>query len=134
VVNTLTEAQIVQLHSLYQGEWWSVGRSLADVRTMLQYSDFIFGVVTADSQQLLAFARVLTDCVFKALVLDLIVHPEHRSVGLGSFLMEHILAHPVLSHVRHIELYCLPERMQFYHRYGFTSELGELHLMRRSLT
>jgi GNAT superfamily N-acetyltransferase len=132
VLNTLSAAQAEQLHSLYQSEWWSVGRSLADVRTMLQHSDFVFAIAAPGTQQLLAFARVLTDRVFKALVLDVIVHPDHRSAGLGSFLMAHIAAHPVLSRVRHIELYCLPERVAFYRRHSFISELGELRFMRRS--
>ena len=99
---------------------------------MLQHSDFIFGIVAPNSPQLLAFARVLTDHVFKALLLDVIVHPDHRSAGLGSFLMAQITAHPVLSRVRHIELFCLPARADFYRRQGFTSELGELVHMRRS--
>ena len=132
VFNALSEAQTQQLHSLYQREWWTVGRSLADVRTMLQHSDFVFAIAAPDTEELLAFARVLTDHVFKALVLDVIVHPDHRSAGLGSFLMAHIMGHPVLSRVRHIELYCLPERAEFYRRHGFTSELGELHFMRRT--
>ena len=132
VLSALSEAQVEQLHSLYQGEWWTAGRSFADVRTILEYSDFVFGIAAPGSAQLLAFARVLTDRVYKALVLDVIVHPEHRSAGLGSYLMAHILAHPILSKVRHIELYCLPEREEFYRRQGFTSELGELLLMRRS--
>lgn len=131
VSTALSEAQTEQLHSLYQGEWWTVGRSLADVRTMLQHSDFVFAIAAPGTQQLLAFARVLTDRVFKALVLDVIVHPDHRSAGLGSFLMAHIAAHPVLSRVRHIELYCLPGRATFYQRRGISSELGELRFMRR---
>jgi GNAT superfamily N-acetyltransferase len=132
VSNALTETQVEQLHSLYQREWWTVGRSLADVQTMLEHSDLVFAIAAPDTRELLAFARALTDRVFKALVLDVIVHPDHRSVGFGSFLMSHIIAHPALSNVRHIELYCLPERAAFYQRHGFNSELGELQFMRRT--
>ena len=80
VLNALSEAQALQLHLLYQREWWTARRSLTDVRTMLENSDFIFAIVAPDTKELLAFARVLTDRVFKALVLDVIVHPDHRSV------------------------------------------------------
>lgn len=131
IVGALSEAQIQQLHALYQDEWWTAGRSLADVRTVLQYSDFVFGVVTADSQELVGFTRVLTDRVYKAVLFDVIVHSKHRGAGLGSFLLTHILQHPVLSRVAHVELYCLPERREFYRRHGFTDALGELQLMRR---
>jgi GNAT superfamily N-acetyltransferase len=130
--HALSEAQVGQLHSLFQNEWWSAGRSLADVRVMLQNSDFIFGVVAPGSQELLAFARILTDRVFKAVIFDVIVHPAHRGAGLGSKLMAHILAHDEIARVQHVELYCLPERALFYQRHDFTAELGELLFLRRS--
>ena len=99
---------------------------------MLQRSSLVFAISDPDTDQLTAFARVLSDGVFKALVLDVIVHSMHRSTGLGSALMAHIMAHPALSKVRHLELYCRAERAMFYERLGFTSELGDLLLMRRS--
>ena len=110
----------------------SKGRSLEDVRTMLAHCDFVFGVVARDSPKLLGFARVISDGVYKAFIFDVIIHPEHRSEGLGTFLMESLMAHPVLSRVRHIELYCLPERVPFYERHGFSAEVGEIVLMRRT--
>jgi GNAT superfamily N-acetyltransferase len=131
VVNTLSEAQILQLHALYQQEWWSVGRSLEDVRAMLDHC-LVFGVVHPGSQDLLAFARVLTDRDFKAFLFDVIVHPDHRSEGVGTFLLRQIVQHPELANVRHIELYCLPERAAFYRRHDFDTDLGEILLMRRT--
>jgi len=99
---------------------------------MLQNSDFTFGIVATESQELLAFARILTDRVFKAVIFDVIVHPAHRHAGLGTLLMAHILEHPELANVRHFELYCLSERAGFYQRLGFTTELGELLFLRRA--
>lgn len=131
MIDKLSAGQTAQLLALYQNEWWSKGRSLAETQAMLEHSDFIFGMWDSMAQQLLAFARVLTDHVFKALILDVIVHPDHRGAGLGAALMENILQHPVLSKVPHVELYCLPERVKFYERLGFTSDLGTLKFMRR---
>ena len=133
VVSSLTEAQTLELHALYQGEWWTKGRTLEDIRTMLAHTTFIFGVVAPGSGKLLAFARVLSDRIYKAFLYDVIVHPDHRSAGLGTILLEHIMEHPILSKVRHFELYCLPERMPFYERHGFTLGIGEPQLMRRTL-
>jgi predicted GNAT family N-acyltransferase len=131
VSHALSEAQILQLHALYQREWWCVGRSLEDVRTMLEHC-LAFGVVHPDSQELHAFARVITDCVFKAFLFDVIVHPDHRSEGLGTFLLEQVIQHPMLARVRHIELYCQAERAEFYRRHGFSADFGDLLLMRRT--
>jgi GNAT superfamily N-acetyltransferase len=132
VIDTLSEAQVVELHAMYQDVWWSKGRSLEDVRAMLAHCDIVFGVVARDAPKLLGFARVISDHVYKAFVFDVIIHPEHRAAGLGTFLMESLMAHPVLSRVRHIELYCLPERVPFYERHGFSAEVGEVVLMRRT--
>ena len=131
VVEVLDEGQVRQLHSLYQGEWWSAGRTLEEVRTMLAHSDVVVGLCAADTGRLLAFARVLTDGVFKALIFDVIVDRAHRSEGLGHELMDQILGHPALSVVHHFELSCLPELEPFYERWGFSNEVAGVSLMRR---
>ena len=38
------ERQIQELHTLYQGEWWTRGRSVNDVKTMLEHSNFVFAL------------------------------------------------------------------------------------------
>ena len=81
--------------------------------------------------RLVAFARVLTDRVFRAFIFDVIVATEHRGAGLGHRLMEELLRHPNLSGVELIELYCRPELVPFYERLGFTSPDSGVTLMRR---
>ena len=129
-IDKLNEQQISQLHLLYQNEWWTKGRVLSDVKIMLRNTDFIFALCEEDSNQLIAFARVLTDKVYKALILDVIVDPVYRSQGLGREIMQMIINHPDLKHIKHFELYCLPELIPFYKKWGFTDELGELTSMR----
>ena len=133
-VQSLTDDQIEQLHQLYQNEWWTQGRSLDDVRRIVDFSDFVFGICESESKRLVAFARVLTDRVVKVLIFDVIVEPDYRGRGLGAALMEQMLGHPELSGVKHFELYCLPELAPFYEQWGFSGELGRLLLMRRELS
>ena len=54
---------------------------------MLRHTDHVSGVCDAKTGRLLAFARVLTDGVFKAFVFDVIVAAECRGRSLGSRLM-----------------------------------------------
>lgn len=131
-IRALGEAQVRELHALYQGEWWTAGRELPDIRRMLAHTDLLFGYQDRTSGRLLAFARVLTDRAYKALVFDLIVAPDHRGRGLGKALVEDVLAHPELAFVRHIELYCQPELLPFYARWGFTTDVGGIVLLRKS--
>lgn len=97
---------------------------------MLQNTDYIFAICDENSKQLIAFARVLTDQVYKALILDVIVDPGYRTQGFGKKIMQMILDHPELKKVKHFELYCLPELIPFYKKWGFTDDLGELTAMR----
>jgi len=131
-IDHLTDEQVEDLHRMYQSEWWTKGRQLSDVRRMLQHSDLILAFCDPDTQRLVAFARVLTDYVYKALVFDVIAAASHRSQGLGRALMEAIMSHPSLKSVKHIELYCLPDMAPFYQKWGFTDDLGELRFMRRA--
>lgn len=97
---------------------------------MLQHTDIIFALCEKPSGKLIAFARVLTDRVYKALILDVIVHPDYRSQGLGKQLMQMILDHSKLAQIKHFELYCLPELIPFYKKWGFQDNLGKAIAMR----
>ena len=130
LVHHLTDDQIHQLHQLYQNEYWSKGRSLEDTFRGVEGSTIIFALVEQD--QLLAFARVLTDYVFKALIFDVIVSPSQRAKGLDSEIIKSITSDSRLQKVKHIELYCLPELFEFYGQFGFTRETGAMQLMRRN--
>jgi GNAT superfamily N-acetyltransferase len=134
VVHRLTEAQAGELVALYRNEWWTRTRQEADVRRMLAGTDLIFGLCEAGAPgapgRLVAFARVVSDGVYKATVYDVIVAADCRGQGLGRLLMNTVLEHPAVAPVEHIELYCLPELVPFYQALSFTDELGGLRLMR----
>ncbi len=131
-IERLTEDQVGQLHRLFQGEWWTRGRTLEDVRRMLKHTDITLGLCEQATGRLVAFARVLTDRVFKAFIFDVIVDPAYRGRGLGIRIMESVLGHPDLARVRHLELYCHQEMFPFYRRWGFTEDVGGSLLMRRT--
>ncbi|MDZ7961992.1 MAG: GNAT family N-acetyltransferase [Aulosira sp. DedQUE10] len=130
IVDHLTENQILELVDLYKNEFWSKKRIYQDVVKMLAASNIIIGFVD-DSDQLIGFTRILTDFVYRATIYDVIIKPTHRKIGLGAKLMDAAINHPQLQGVEQIALYCLPEMMPFYQRWGFTDEVGELQLMYR---
>lgn len=132
VTDRLTDAQVGELCALYQNEWWTQERELSDVRRMLDHTDVVVALRETSTGKLAAFARVLTDGVYKALIFDVIVAACYRGQGLGAILMKAIVEHPRLQGVRHLELYCLPELVPFYQKWGFTAELGQLRFMRRA--
>ncbi|MFB2768056.1 GNAT family N-acetyltransferase [Pelatocladus sp. BLCC-F211] len=130
VVEQLTEIQILDLLDLYKNEFWSHKRTRDQVEKMLAGSDIVIGLVD-ECDRLIAFTRVLTDFIYRATIYDVIVKPSHRNMGLGAKLMELVINHPKLGSVEVLSLYCLPEMINFYERWGFTTDVDELRLMFR---
>ncbi|MDR9830374.1 hypothetical protein RCJ22_32850, partial [Vibrio sp. FNV 38] len=73
---------------------------------------------------------VLSDLIFKAIIFDVIVCNSKKSRGLGVKLMHSIQNHEDLKHIKHFELYCLPEMETYYEKFGFSTEVGGISLMR----
>jgi ribosomal protein S18 acetylase RimI-like enzyme len=130
IVAQLNENQILELVELYKNEFWSKKRTYQQVAKMLNASDIIIGLID-DNEQLIGFARVLTDFVYRATIYDVIIKPTHRNMGLGAKLLDAVINHPQLSPVENIALYCLPEMIPFYERWGFTTNVGKIQLMYR---
>jgi len=109
---------VAMIHSfLANASYWVPGISRANVEKCIQHS-LCFGVYVDDRQ--VGFARVVTDFVRFAHLLDVFVLPQFRGRGIGKLLMENILAHPEL---RTIVRYTLgtQDAHRLYARFGFTS-------------
>lgn len=132
VRETVDAGRLPQLLELFGSAWWTRGRTDGDVRRMLAASDLVFAVVHRPSDRLAGFARVITDEVYLAVVLDVIVERRSRGAGLGAMLLDAIVGHPRLAGVRSVELVCQPELVPFYRRWGFTERVGRSRLMRRT--
>jgi GNAT superfamily N-acetyltransferase len=123
---------LASLMDLFAAAWWTTDRTTDDAERMLAGSDLVVALVHRPSGRLVGFARVITDEVYVAVVLDVIVAPGARASGLGAILMDAVVGHPRLSTVRSIELVCQPDLVAFYRRWGFTEQVGRSRLMRRT--
>ena len=128
VIYALEEKHIVQLHDLYQQEWWYKDRTLMETRKCISGSQVCIGLVD-EKNDLIGFARVLTDFISKAFIFDVIVRKSERHSGLGEQLILLVKMHNLLQGVKHLELYCLPEMINFYMELGFSTDVGEVRLM-----
>jgi ribosomal protein S18 acetylase RimI-like enzyme len=129
VINQLDETQISELVELYKNEFWSHNRTYQGVVKMLTASDIIIALVT-EPKELIGFCRILTDFVYRGVIYDVIVKPSYRKMGFGAKLLDEVINHPQLKEVENIALFCLPEMIPFYQRWGFT-DIVKLELMYR---
>jgi GNAT superfamily N-acetyltransferase len=109
---------VAMIHAfLANDSYWVPGISRSSVEKCIKYS-LCFGAY-ADGRQI-AFARVVTDYVRYAHLLDVFVLPEFRGRGISKLLMNNILSHPEL---RTIARYTLGTQDAYglYAQYGFSS-------------
>jgi len=81
------------------------------------------GVYDSSGRQL-AFARAVSDLATYAYVTDVVVADDARGQGIGSWMMEAMLAHPDLQGLRRIALWTRSAR-RLYERFGFNTNFPE---------
>lgn len=129
IIEQLNDMQVGQLYDLFQQMWWTRGRTMDDISTMLKNS-MSFGLIENDSQFLIGYARVLTDEIKYAFIFDVMTVENHRGRGLGKMLMEGIISHPKLKNVKNFELTCAPDIVAFYRKFNFSESYGDVLPMR----
>jgi GNAT superfamily N-acetyltransferase len=101
-------------HFLSVDSYWAQGRSLETIETSILHS-LCFGVYASDQQ--VGFARVVTDYATFAWLCDVFIHEDQRGQGLGKWLIQTVMAHPVLGSLRRI-LLATRDAHELYRRYG----------------
>lgn len=77
--------------------YWAAGRTIEEVQKTID-SSICFGIYL-DEQQI-GFARVITDYVVFAYVMDVFITEEHRGKGYSSILIAAMMEEPVLKEVK----------------------------------
>ena len=103
-------------HLLEITAFWAQTRTVGDLALAVANSD---PVVTANlDDRLVGFSRATSDCVYRATIWDVVVHPEFQGAGIGRKLVETILSHPRISRVERVYL-MTTHKQRFYERIGF---------------
>jgi GNAT superfamily N-acetyltransferase len=97
--------------------YWAAGRTMEEVQTTIDNS-FCFGIFLDDKQ--IGFARVITDYVVFAYVMDVFITEEHRGKGYSSVLIERMINEPALKEVKIWRL-ATTDAHFLYSKFGFTA-------------
>ena len=95
--------------------YWASGRTMQEVQTTIEAS-FCFGIYL-DEQQI-GFARVITDYVVFAYVMDVFIDESHRGKGYSSILIDAMINEPKLQKVRIWRL-ATSDAHFLYEKFGF---------------
>lgn len=87
------------IHGLLLDTYWASTRTLEQVEQAIQNS-LCLGLFHGDHQ--IGIARAVTDYATTSWLCDVVVHPSHRGMGLGKWLMTTLVAHTSLVGTRMI--------------------------------
>ena len=114
------------IHDMLGRSYWAKGRSRAEVERSVANS-LCFSLLKDEEQ--IGFARVLTDAMAYAIILDMIIRKDIRGQGLGKWLMNCICDHPEVAHLR--QVLWTGDADDFYRKAGF-EEMSKLKFMSRN--
>ncbi|MNE18353.1 hypothetical protein D3C80_1113850 [compost metagenome] len=95
--------------------YWAAGRTIDEVQVTIDNS-FCFGIYLDDIQ--IGFARVITDYVVFAYVMDVFITEEQRGKGYSSILIEAMMNEPKLKEVKIWRL-ATKDAHFLYQKFGF---------------
>lgn len=105
---------------------WAAKRSLEGIQRMLDNS-LCLGVW--QDEELIGFARVVTDDIYRAFIEDVVVDGEFRGQGIGAEIMRVLLKR--LEHLEDISLCCEDHLIPFYGNFGFERmTITHMHIWR----
>lgn len=103
------------IHKFITNTYWAKGRTMEEVKTTIENS-YCFGIYSNGKQ--IGFARVVTDYVVFAYIMDVFIVEEQQGKGYSSLLMDKLLSEPAFSKVKTWRL-ATTDAHFLYEKFGF---------------
>ena len=110
--------------------YWAAGRTIEEVQTTIDAS-VCFGIYLNDKQ--IGFARVITDYVVFAYLMDVFIDEKHRGKGYSPTLIEYMMHEPLLKNIKIWRL-ATSDAHFLYEKFGFTKLNHPEKMMERILS
>ena len=112
-----TKLDVPFIQDFLKDIYWAAGRTIDEVQTTID-SSFCFGIYLDDVQ--IGFARVVTDYVVFAYLMDVFIAKEHRGNGYSSILIDAMMNEPVLKNIKIWRL-ATSDAHFLYEKFGFSA-------------
>jgi hypothetical protein len=100
--------------ALIQTAYWASHRSVAQIAESITNSTCL---VLTQHGRTIGFVRAITDQSVNSYICDFVIADGHRSEGLGTWMLEVLMAHPALASTN--QLLITRDAMPFYEQHGF---------------
>ncbi len=111
-----TARDFVPVVRIYRANEWTHAQDPARLRTAIERSDL--ALVAVDGDEVVGFARAMSDGAFAVYIADILVLPERQRQGIGRRLLQALLDHYPLEVMHHQVLVAERGAEGFYRRHG----------------
>lgn len=116
IVEGQEKLEAEEVARLLKMTYWAASRSVEKIRKSMDNSD-CFGLFVDGVDQLVGFARVITDHATTYYLCDVIIDEEYRGNGLGKALVSYVVSSPEYAQLRGLLL--TKTAHDLYRKYGF---------------
>ena len=116
ITDDKSKLDIELIHAFLTNSYWAKGRSLEKVELSIMNSD-CYGIYMGENQ--IGFARIVTDLVTIAYLLDVFILEVHRGKGYAKKLLAVIFENPKYRTVQKWRL-ASKDAQSLYAKFGFT--------------
>lgn len=124
-----SKLQVGFIHQYLTETYWAKGRTLEEVKKSIE-SCLCFGVYMEEKQ--IGFARVCTDYIVFAYLMDVFILPEYQGKGYSKQLMKAIIEAPELQTCK-VWMLKTSDAHNLYKQFGYTELKHPEKLMERLL-
>ena len=124
-----TKLDVPFIQDFLKDIYWAAGRTMDEVQTTID-SSFCFGIYLNEVQ--IGFARVVTDYVVFAYLIDVFIAEEHRGNGYSSVLIGAMMNEPVLKNIKIWRL-ATADAHFLYEKFGFKALVHDEKMMEKEI-
>ena len=125
LVEDINEMKLDDIVRLLRTTYWADKRPVEKIEKSVQNSK-CYGLYLEEAENLVGFARVITDYATNYYLSDVIIDEKYRNKGLGKALVSHIVSSPELQGLRGILV--TKDAQKLYSQYGFEVVDGRVML------
>ena len=114
---------------LHKNSSWAQNRKESELREMISKSSSI--VTMWDKRKLIGFGRSTSDCIYRAVLWDVLIEKKYQKKGLGKQLIESLLS---CKSIRKVEkIYLMTTNCEhFYKNYNFKTNTSQVLMFREA--
>lgn len=104
---------------LFQTTGWNKKYNLTSAELEAAIAASWYSVSAYADRRLVGYGRVISDGINHALIVDLIVDPEHQRRGIGAAILQQLVSRCREHNIRDVQLFCAKGKSEFYRKHGF---------------